>query len=152
MSDTTLLKDEDVFPAFYSIPEATESPVPDDAGDWWLMAQIKANMTLTKPTLIATDRTGMDFAIIFEDTSFDLKGRGLKKGCTMVVPRARRTEKGEGKKAIVRVEKEDCTGVKVGISLVYTPLQYQTSLILRTGDTSLSGDCHGDGRRNDRRE
>ncbi|CAJ2502275.1 Uu.00g096690.m01.CDS01 [Anthostomella pinea] len=101
-TDTTL------FPAFYELPTPAASDIaaapnsPDDTTSWYLLAQIKENMTLTKPTLICTDRRGMDFAITFEDTAMSL--RGFKKGHMLVVRRAARTERGEGKKAVVRVE------------------------------------------------
>ncbi|CAJ2505493.1 Uu.00g128870.m01.CDS01 [Anthostomella pinea] len=97
-TDTTL------FPAFYELPTPTRSDITtaDDTTSWYLLAQIKENMTVTKPTLICTDRRGMDFAITFEDTAMSL--RGYRKGHTLVVRRATRTERGQGKKAVVRVE------------------------------------------------
>ncbi|KAJ1326319.1 hypothetical protein MN608_07766 [Microdochium nivale] len=71
---------------------------------WFLLAQVKENMTITQPTLIVTDHTGVDFALIFEDRDKSLKS--FKKTYTVVVPCAVRTDReGEGKKAIVRVEK-----------------------------------------------
>ncbi|ORY68929.1 uncharacterized protein BCR38DRAFT_406807 [Pseudomassariella vexata] len=116
------LHDPSVFPSFYSLPEALEtsasaSPNLDDHvaaanKGWYMVAQVKENMTITKPTLIVTDRTGMDFAVIFEDTSMNLKGMGLKKGMTIVVPRGLRTVTGEGRKAIMRVERGAGGGVK----------------------------------------
>jgi len=71
-------------------------------------------MTITKPTLIVTDRTGIDFALLFEDEGLNLKEKGYKKGYTIVVPNARRTDReGEGKKAVVRVPKGGAGDVKV---------------------------------------
>lgn len=107
------------FPAFYELPAVSEipgpgsrSPVPDAAdGNWWLLAQIKENMTITQPTLIATDRTGVDFALLFED---GLSLRAFRKGFTLAVPGARRTDReGEGKKAVVRVPAGRGADVKV---------------------------------------
>ncbi|KAI1183145.1 hypothetical protein F5B17DRAFT_152213 [Nemania serpens] len=98
------------FQAFYELPAVSEAPGPGSrssapdaaaAGNWWLLAQIKENMTITQPTLIVTDRTGVDFALLFEN-GFSLKG--FRKGFTLAVPGARRTDReGEGKKAVVRV-------------------------------------------------
>lgn len=107
------------FPAFYELPAVSEStdlgsrgPTPDAAdGKWWLLAQTKENMTITQPTLIVTDRTGVDFALLFED-GFSL--RGFRKGFTLAVPSARRTDReGEGKKAVVRVPAGRGADVKV---------------------------------------
>ncbi|KAI1344723.1 hypothetical protein F5Y15DRAFT_2260 [Xylariaceae sp. FL0016] len=103
-----------LFPTFYelpasadSVPASSSSPdarpaIPDDE-EYFLVAQVKENMTITKPTLILTDRTGVDFALLFED-AVDLKARGIRKGHTLAIRRARRTDREEGKKAIVRVE------------------------------------------------
>ncbi|KAI0012624.1 hypothetical protein F4779DRAFT_15794 [Xylariaceae sp. FL0662B] len=87
---------------FLAFNELPSSPEAGPGEDWFLLAQIKENMTITKPTLIITDRTGLDFAIIFEDKGLSLKG--FKKGYTIAVPRAVRTDREEGKKAIVRVD------------------------------------------------
>ncbi|KAI1081499.1 hypothetical protein F5B20DRAFT_536227 [Whalleya microplaca] len=94
-----VFEDASVFPAFYELPTSPEAAPGEN---WFLLAQIKENMTITKPTLIITDRTGLDFAIIFDDKGLSLKG--FKKGYTIVVPRATRTDREEGKKAIVKVE------------------------------------------------
>ncbi|KAI1112315.1 hypothetical protein F5Y14DRAFT_273791 [Nemania sp. NC0429] len=109
------------FPAFYELPAVSESPgagssrspAPDaaDGGSWWLLAQIKENMTITQPTLIVTDRTGVDFALLFED---GVSLKGFRKGFTLAVPGARRTDReGEGKKAVVRVPAGRGADVKV---------------------------------------
>lgn len=107
--------DPALFPAFYELPsdvEIASAPAAGvEAASWWMLAQVKVNMTLTKPTLIVTDRRGLDFAVTFEDTSMDLKG--YKKGYTMVVPRAQRTDREEGKKAVMRIEAGNCTSVQV---------------------------------------
>ncbi|KAI1350290.1 hypothetical protein F5Y01DRAFT_315863 [Xylaria sp. FL0043] len=101
------------FPAFYELPAVSSSDQHDEPSDkrWWLLAQIKENMTITKPTLIVTDRTGVDFALLFED-KMDLKG--FRKGHTIAVPRARRTDReGDGKKAVVHVPLGSGADVKV---------------------------------------
>ncbi|KAK7917413.1 hypothetical protein PG985_011021 [Apiospora marii] len=107
--------DPAMFPAFYELPsdvEIANAPAEGvEAAAWWMLAQVKVNMTLTKPTLIVTDRRGLDFAVTFEDSGMDLKG--YKKGYTMVVPRAQRTDREEGKKAVMRIEAGDCKSVQV---------------------------------------
>ncbi|KAK8073473.1 HIT/MYND zinc finger-like protein [Apiospora phragmitis] len=90
--------DPAVFPAFYELPSDAEiaaaPPEGMNAASWWMLAQVKVNMTLTKPTLIVTDRRGLDFAVTFEDPAMDLKG--YKKGYTLVVPRAQADGPGGG--------------------------------------------------------
>lgn len=106
--------DDTLFPTFYTLPTTTTDEPAQEDRDWFMVAEVKNNMTITKPTLIATDRGGMDFAVTFEeDRGWDLKARGLKKGATMVVPRARRVDKGPGRKDVLVVEREDCESVKV---------------------------------------
>lgn len=120
------LSDSALFPAFAELPPAVTALVglgsdaaatsAASSSSWVLLAQIKENMTITKPTLIVTDRTGVDFAVMFEDARVSLKG--FRKGYTMVIPAARRTDKGEGKKAIVRIEEGGGAGVRVGASKI----------------------------------
>ncbi|KAL8392953.1 hypothetical protein RB595_002951 [Gaeumannomyces hyphopodioides] len=103
------------FPTFATIPEAGgEAPEPQEP--WYLLARIKDDMTITKPTLVALDRAGSPFALLFEGfdrDGIDLKARGLKKGATVVVPRALRTPPAtEGKRGFVRVDKADAGSVK----------------------------------------
>lgn len=111
------LSDPALFPTFRELPAAATAGdatagSAEGEGTWTLLAQIKENMTITKPTLIATDRSGVDFAIIFEEPGFSLKG--FRKGYTLLVPGARRTDREEvGKKAVVRVEQALCGGVRV---------------------------------------
>ncbi|RYP09887.1 hypothetical protein DL764_001021 [Monosporascus ibericus] len=120
MSD---FSDSAVFPPFAELPPAGGSSIGTDgstistststnatsttkagSGGWFLLAQIKEDMTITKPTLIVTDSAGVDFAVTFEDAALNLRGDlGARKGYTLVVPGARRTNR-EGKKAVVRVE------------------------------------------------
>lgn len=111
-----LFTDTTLFPTFDSLPRTTESVDPERA-DWCLVGQVKNNMTITKPTLIVTDRSGAEFAVTFEDRGFDLKARNLKKGNTIVIPRARRTPKGEGKQDALVVEAKHCPTVKVRSSM-----------------------------------
>ncbi|KAJ2971980.1 hypothetical protein NUW58_g9282 [Xylaria curta] len=68
-------------------------------------------MTITKPTLIVTDRTGVDFALLFED---GISLKRFRKGYTIVAANARRTDReGEGKKAVVRIPAGQGGDVKV---------------------------------------
>lgn len=105
-----------------------------------MVAQVKNNMTITKPTLIVTDKSGMDFAVTFEeDRAYDLKGRGLKKGNTMVIPNARRLEKGPGKKDVVVIEKDDCEKVKVSSAFRGALIARHSCLIIITGHSRSPG-------------
>ncbi|KAK1828352.1 hypothetical protein QBC39DRAFT_265351 [Podospora conica] len=97
-----------LFPTYDALPETTTTPTDQDEGDdWFLLAQVKDDMTITKPTLVLSDRTGAPFALIFDGLdrgALDFKALGLKKGCTAVVPRARRTPpREEGKRGFVSV-------------------------------------------------
>lgn len=109
MADTT------AFRSFTGCP--TEGAATPDRA-WWLLAQVKENMTITKPTLVATDRTGEDFALTFEDRSVSLKS--FRKGHTVVVPRAWRTVAEEGKKGYVLVAEGDggVKGIPAGLERV----------------------------------
>lgn len=110
------------FPSFLTIPERerdappSSSPLPEGVTAWHLLAQVKDNMTINKPTLVLTDRDGSPFALVFEGLErdgLDLKGLGFKKGCTAVIPNAFRTSPAaEGKRGFVRVEKEDARAVR----------------------------------------
>ncbi|KAH7357884.1 hypothetical protein B0T11DRAFT_283282 [Plectosphaerella cucumerina] len=107
-------------PPPYSAPPAGEEPAPPPPPSYsptpettthFLLAQVKQNMTITKPTLIATDASGVDFAITFEDRGIDL--RPVKMGWTVVIPGATRTAPpADGsKKGFVRVPEGRGTGV-----------------------------------------
>lgn len=108
-----------VFPTFLTIPEQDPSggppppPAPEDS--WYLLAQVKDNMTINKPTLVLTDRDGSPFALVFEGLGrddLDLRGLGLKKGATAVIRNARRVRpEDESKRGFVRVEKGDASSV-----------------------------------------
>lgn len=128
------------FPTFATIPEAGDESQTQGPGEpWYLLARIKDDMTITKPTLVALDRAGSPFALLFEGfdrDGLDLKGRGLKKGATAVVPRARRTPPAaEGKRGFVRVEKAEAGDVRA----IPGPLER----VLELG--SGSGGADGDG-------
>lgn len=111
-----------LFPTFLSIPEQDPAAPPSVAalppgkGPWYLMAQIKDNMTINKPTLVLTDRGTNPFALVWEGLGrddLDLKGLGFKKGCTAVIPNAWRTKPAEeGKRGFVRVDKSDARTVR----------------------------------------
>ncbi|TLS24479.1 hypothetical protein PpBr36_08188 [Pyricularia pennisetigena] len=118
----------DRFPTFTTIPEAG-APVKDDGqqqqqqqeeeeeeAEWYLLAHIKNDMTIAKPTLVVEDRDGSPFAVVFEGygrDDLDLKARGLKKGNTIVLPRARRVPPAdETKRGFVRVDRADAHAVK----------------------------------------
>lgn len=120
-TDTTL------FPTFLTIPqdddaETHTTPAPttttrsDENPDWFLLAQVKDNMTINKPTLVLTDRDANPFALVFEGLGrddLDLRGLGFKKGCTAVIPRARRTKPAdETKRGFVRVDEGGAGAVR----------------------------------------
>ncbi|KAI0148723.1 hypothetical protein GGR57DRAFT_227922 [Xylariaceae sp. FL1272] len=96
--------DPTLFPTFSDLPQivdpsgwpsSEQTPQPTGTGSlantWYLLAQIKENMTITKPTLIVTDWTGRDFVLLFEDNGVSLKG--FRKRYTVMVPCARRTKR-----------------------------------------------------------
>lgn len=120
-TDTTL------FPTFLTIPQDDQDQGPpssnnntttssQDQQDWYLLAQVKDNMTINKPTLVLTDRDANPFALVFEGLGrddLDLRALGFKKGCTALVPRARRTKPAdESKRGFVRVDKAHAAAVK----------------------------------------
>ncbi|KAI8956590.1 hypothetical protein F5Y11DRAFT_361585 [Daldinia sp. FL1419] len=105
-----------LFPSFHELPSSSTPPSSAPGPDWFLLAQIKENMTITKPTVIVRDRSGVDFAVTFEDGDHRGLGEGsvrFRKGHTLVVPRATRTYRGEGKQAIVRVPSGEGANVRI---------------------------------------
>ncbi|GAB1315114.1 hypothetical protein MFIFM68171_05324 [Madurella fahalii] len=116
---TTTNPQDDSQPATDPVPD----PVPDPERDWYLLAQISQNMTLTKPTLICADASSQTFALVFDTPhdTLDLAAMGLKRGCTAVVRCARRTPPDEeGKKqGFVRIEK----GREAAVRVVPGPLE-----------------------------
>lgn len=110
-----------IFPTFLTIPEKDQDAVAPPSSSapaerWYLLAQIKDNMTINKPTLVLTDRDANPFALVFEGLGrddLDLKGLGFKKGSTAVIPNAMRTKPAdESKRGFVRVEKGDAGSVR----------------------------------------
>lgn len=101
------------FPSYATLPDASTPAAPSDASSpHFLLAQIGENMTITRPTLVLTDRAGDAFAMTF-DGQIDLSSHGLKKGNTAVVPGARRMgPKKEGGNGFVAVEPEMFDSVK----------------------------------------
>ncbi|KAL1878781.1 hypothetical protein VTK73DRAFT_7538 [Phialemonium thermophilum] len=118
-----------LFPPLASCPAAPLDPsaaASASAPAHFLLAQITDDMTITKPTLVATDRTGTSFAIVFEaagaasgppDRGF-LRARGLRKGHTVVVPWARRRVPGSGRREFVAVECGGESGEVGGVRVV----------------------------------
>lgn len=110
------------FPTFDELPSSSSSSSPSSStqsSPWFLLAQIKENMTITKPTLVVRDRSNTDFAVTFDDgdhhglTGASGEKLRFRKGHTLVVPGATRTDRGEGKKALVRVLEGKGREVKV---------------------------------------
>lgn len=108
----------ELFPSFEIIPElAHNAPVVEAAAPkWYLLAQIKDNMTINKPTLVLNDRDGSPFALVWEGLDrdgLDLKGLGFKKGATAVIPNAIRVKPArEGQRGFVRIEAGQAGSVK----------------------------------------
>lgn len=105
LTDTTL------FPTSLTIPELEQdpgappprasTPAGGGQGRWYLLAQVRDDMTINKPTLVLTDRDGLD-----------LRGRGLREGSTAVISMARRTAPagGASRRSFVSVERGDAGG------------------------------------------
>lgn len=144
--------DRTLFPSFDDIPSAAPGPepaTPDKDGEgggrrrWFLVGQVSENMTITKPTLILRDRDSSAFALTFEG-EMDL--RGYKKGYTVLVECARRTEgKEEGKRGFVRVER----GEEGGVRCVPGPMD--KVIVLGKGMEEETGECRGCGGVGERR-
>ncbi len=102
--------DTAVFPSFADLPESAGDRGPAGDDDWFLVAEVREDMTITKPTLVLADRSGAPFALVFDGLArgeLDLKKRGLRKGHTAVVPRALRAPPREdGRKGFVRIQKD----------------------------------------------
>ncbi|KAM7186078.1 N-lysine methyltransferase SMYD2 [Naviculisporaceae sp. PSN 640] len=112
-----------LFPPFNDLPEAnpnsssnpSSNTTPSQNEEPTLLAQVKDDMTITKPTLILTDRDSVPFALIFEGYDREegikfLKSKGLKKGVTVVLrnglaKKVPPREDSKSGKAFVRVEK-----------------------------------------------
>ena len=103
-----------LFPSFRALPDVASAAAPsgNDEARHFLLGQITENMTITRPTLILTDYDGASFALMFAG-EMDLKARGLKKGNTAVVPRARKIPaKKEGGQGFIAVDPEHFDEVK----------------------------------------
>ncbi|KAI1105304.1 hypothetical protein F4804DRAFT_304485 [Jackrogersella minutella] len=113
-----MFTDSATFPTFNELPSASSLAASSATpAAWFLLAQIKEDMTITKPTVIVRDRSGAEYAVTFDDG--DHRGLGgintkarFRKGHTLVVPRAARTDR-EGKKAVVRVPEGEGAAVRV---------------------------------------
>ncbi|ROW00779.1 hypothetical protein VMCG_06524 [Cytospora schulzeri] len=110
-----------LFPNFSTIPkqdqDAVSPPAPSPPGErWYLLAEVKDNMTIVKPTLILTDCNGSPFALVFEGLGpdgLDFKGLGFKKGSTVVIPNAVRiTPADKMKRGFVSIEKGGAADVR----------------------------------------
>ena len=131
------------FPTFNALPEVIATgPSPgeeEEREEWFLLAQVKDDMTITKPTLVLGDREGSPFALVFnglERGDLDLKKLGLKKGATAVVPRARRTPpKEETKRGFVAVEKGRAEDVKAIPGPLARVLELGAGMAGRRGQT-----------------
>ncbi|KAI1466168.1 uncharacterized protein F4812DRAFT_99028 [Daldinia caldariorum] len=112
-----IFADPALFPSFHELPSSSAAAAAAAAtADQFLLAQIKEDMTITKPTVIVRDRSGADFAVTFEDGDHRGLGQGgirFRKGHTLVVPRATRTDRGEGKQPIVRVPPGEGASVRI---------------------------------------
>ncbi|KAI9162997.1 hypothetical protein HJFPF1_04593 [Paramyrothecium foliicola] len=87
--------DRSRFPSVAELPPASADALPSEEKDsWWLIAQIKDKMTITQPTLVATDRAGADFALTLDEDhdSRVLEDAAWRKGNCVAVRGARRTE------------------------------------------------------------
>jgi len=104
------------FPSFSTCPSTLDPEAALPASDWFLLAEVKDDMTITKPTLVLSDRDGAPFALVFdgfERDDLNFKAMGLRKGHTAVVRRARRTPpKEEGKRGFVSVGKAGVGSVR----------------------------------------
>ncbi|KAK4219547.1 N-lysine methyltransferase SMYD2 [Rhypophila decipiens] len=82
-----------LFPSFNALPaeqEGNGNPTVITTTPTTLIAQVKDDMTITKPTLILTDRDAVPFALVFEGYDREegikfLKSRNLKKGATVIL-------------------------------------------------------------------
>ena len=140
MSILARFQDRVLFPSFADLPTATPQPASDDDAPaeeerrWFLVGQIAENMTITQPTLILRDRDSSSFALTFE-ASIDIGG--WKKGYTLVIENAKRTEGKEGKQGFVRIKKGD----EVGVWCVPGPMD--RVLVLGAGMGGDKGECSG---------
>ncbi|KEY72150.1 hypothetical protein S7711_10341 [Stachybotrys chartarum IBT 7711] len=79
------------FPSLADLPLVNDEGGGGNREEWWLIGQIKERMTITQPTVVATDRSGADFAATFDKDDAGADERVWKKGHCLAIPRARRT-------------------------------------------------------------
>ncbi|KAL2269110.1 hypothetical protein VTJ83DRAFT_3956 [Remersonia thermophila] len=125
------------FPPFAALPFKSSSKESNDGGadDYYLLAQISQDMTLTKPTLILTDSTSATFALVFDSRpgagpeTLNLRSMGLKPGATLCLRGARRglppSKEGEGESSgkqghvvVSRVEEGRVRAIPAGLDKV----------------------------------
>lgn len=145
-----------IFPTFASCPEVPPAGSPSAAElsdspaqeqeqeqEWFLLGQVSDDMTIAKPTLVLADRTGAPFALVFDGLApgeIDLRARGLRKGATAVVARARRTPPaGEGKRGFISVEKGRDGSVRAIPGPLARVLELGTRMAEDTGVTGEAG-------------
>lgn len=139
-----------LFPTFETYP--TSFPSPPSSPTYYLLGQIKDDMTITKPTLVCSDRSGAPFALVFdglERDGLDLKKVGLRKGCTAVVPFARKVppaEEGTGKRGFVTVPRERAGEVKAIPGGLERVLVLGERLREREGEGNKERVCEGCGK------
>ena len=145
-------EDKTLFPSFDDLP--TVSPAEPQAlhggedhssqeGRRFLVGQIAENMTITKPTLILRDRNSSSFALTFEG-AVDLKG--WRKGYTLVIEGARRTEaKEEGKRGFVRIEE----GQEGRVKCIPGPMD--KVIVMGASMANWTGECRGCGGEGERK-
>lgn len=142
MSILARFQNRTLFPSFDELPTANPQPAKegdapaDGRGRWFLVGQIAENMTITQPTLILRDRDSSSFAITFEE-AVDLKG--WRKGYTLVVEGARRTEGKEGKRGFVVVRE----GGEGRVRCVPGPMD--RVIVMGAGMGGEKGECRGCG-------
>ncbi|KAK4199375.1 hypothetical protein QBC40DRAFT_282113 [Triangularia verruculosa] len=112
------------FKTFNTIPSTLDSTAPSES--YYLLAEIKENLSLTRPTLICSDLSSTSFALTWSElnasphqSDVDFKALGLKKGNCILLPNAKRTDSvDEGKQGKVvipggKYEWEAQSGLKV---------------------------------------
>ncbi|PSR83508.1 hypothetical protein BD289DRAFT_483302 [Coniella lustricola] len=112
-----------LFPSFHDIPDDNSAPqIQAQATQYFLLAQVRNNMTITKPTLTLTDRTHTtEFALVYDglgrdDLDFARLGVGSGSGnstkpTVAVIPNAVRTGKEGAKQGFVRIAAGDAASV-----------------------------------------
>lgn len=141
-----------LYPSFAELPEQQLGGDSEEE-DWYLLAQVKDDMTINKPTLVLTDRDGAPFAMVFEGLGrdgLDLKALGFKKGATAVVPRARRTAPAEeGKRGFVRVPEGRAADVRAVPGSLARLLEVGPRMVAELADGEGGGEhCEACGKSN----